>query len=83
MDGASIQWIFGAGLWRRSRAVCRVDRRWYGSVSAASAVRWQQLANQHGTPAPQQQGGDRRSMRLEARAAAVNPLLSAKEPWPK
>ncbi|WP_159513364.1 IS630 family transposase [Sphingomonas sp. T1] len=40
-------------------------------VSAASAVRWQQLANQHGTPAPQQQGGDRRSMRIEAHAELI------------
>jgi transposase len=40
-------------------------------VSAASAVRWQQLAAEHGTPAPQQQGGDRRSARIEAHAALI------------
>jgi transposase len=40
-------------------------------VSAASAIRWQQLANQHGTPTPQQQGGDRRSARIEAHADLI------------
>ena len=40
-------------------------------VSAASAIRWQQLAAQHGTPQPQQQGGDRRSARIEAYAALI------------
>ena len=49
------------GLARRQAAVR------FG-LSAASAVRWQQRADQHGTPAPQQQGGDRRSMRIEAHA---------------
>ena len=39
-------------------------------ISAASAVRWQQLANQHGTPAPQQ-SSDRRSMRIEAHAGLI------------
>jgi len=52
------------GLSRRQAAVR------FG-VSAASAVRWQQLANQHGTPAPQQQDGDRRSMRIEAYAGLI------------
>ena len=52
------------GLSRRQAAVR------FG-VSAASAVRWQQLANQHGTSAPQQQGGDRRSMRIEAHAGLI------------
>jgi transposase len=40
-------------------------------VSAASAVQWQQLANQHGTPARQQQGDDRRSMGVEAHAGLI------------
>ncbi|MDD1453157.1 IS630 family transposase [Sphingomonas sp. H160509] len=52
------------GLSRRQAAVR------FG-VSAASAIRWQQLATQHGTPAPQQQGGDRRSMRIEAHAGLI------------
>jgi len=53
-----------SGLLRRQAAVR------FG-ISTASAVRWQQLANQHGTPAPQQQGGDRRSMRIEAHAGLI------------
>ena len=52
------------GLSRRQAAVR------FG-VSAVSAVRWQQLANQHGTPAPQKQGGDRRSMRIEVHAELI------------
>ena len=40
-------------------------------VSAASAIRWQQLAAQHGTPKPQQQGGDRRSAKIEAYADLI------------
>lgn len=40
-------------------------------VSAASAIRWQQLAADHGTPKPQQQGGDRRSARIEAHADLI------------
>jgi transposase len=46
------------GLSRRQAAVR------FG-VSAASAVRWQQLASQHGTPAPQQQG------KIEAHAGLI------------
>lgn len=61
-----------SGLSRRQAAV-RLG------VSAASAVRWQQLANQHGTPAPQQQGGDRRAMRIEAHAKLI---LEAYEAMP-
>jgi transposase len=52
------------GLSRRQAAVR------FG-VSAASAVRWQQLAVQHGTPRPQQQGGDRRSGKIEAYADLI------------
>jgi transposase len=52
------------GLSRRQAAVR------FG-VSAASAIRWQQLATEHGTPAPQQQGGDRRSARIEAHAGLI------------
>ncbi len=47
------------GLSRRQAAVR------FG-VSAASAIRWQQLTAKHGTPKPQQQGGDRRSGKIEA-----------------
>jgi transposase len=52
------------GLSRRQTAV-RFD------VSAASAVRWQQLASQRGTPTPPQQAGDRRLMRIEAHAELI------------
>ncbi|WP_242153870.1 IS630 family transposase [Sphingomonas sp. BAUL-RG-20F-R05-02] len=52
------------GLSRRQAAVR------FG-VSAASAVRWQKLASQHGTPAPQPQGDDRRSMRIEVHAGLI------------
>ena len=37
-------------------------------VSAASAIRWRQLALEHGTPVAKAQGGDRRSARIEAHA---------------
>jgi transposase len=37
-------------------------------VSAASAIRWQQLAAEHGRPKPQQQEGDPRSLMIEAHA---------------
>ena len=47
------------GLSRRQAAV-------QFGVSAACAIRWQQLAAAHGTPAPRQQGGDRRSARTVA-----------------
>jgi len=40
-------------------------------VSAASAIRWRQLALRHGTPAPKAQGGDRRSARIEAHAGFI------------
>lgn len=53
-----------AGMSRRQAAVR------FG-VSAASAIRWQQLAAEHGTPKPQQQGGDRRSARIEAHAELI------------
>ena len=52
------------GLSRRQAAVR------FG-VSAASAIRWQQLAAQHGTPKPRQQGGDRRSGKIEAYADLI------------
>ncbi len=40
-------------------------------VSAASAIRWQQLVAERGTPAPQRQGGDRRSGKVEAHADLI------------
>jgi transposase len=61
-----------SGLSRRQAAVR------FG-VSAASAIRWHQLAVQHGTPAPKRQGGDRRSARIEDHADLI---LSAWEATP-
>lgn len=52
------------GLSRRQAAVR------FG-VSAASAIQWQQLAADYRTPKPQQQGGDRRSARIEAHADLI------------
>jgi transposase len=40
-------------------------------VSAASAIRWPQLVAEQGTPAQQQQGGDRRSGKIEAHAGLI------------
>ena len=43
-------------------------------VSAASAIRWRQLALRHGTPAAKAQGGDRRSARIEAHAGFMGAI---------
>jgi transposase len=40
-------------------------------VSAASAVRWRQLALRHGTPAARPQGGDRRTAKIEEHASFI------------
>jgi transposase len=40
-------------------------------VSVASAVRWCSLAKQQGDVRPKAQGGDRKSHRIEAQAAAI------------
>jgi transposase len=44
-------------------------------VSVASAVRWCSLAKQQGDVRPKAQGGDRRSQRIEAQAAAILELV--------
>jgi len=49
---------------------CRRAAERFG-VSAASAIRWRQLALRHGTPAAKPQGGDRRSMKIEDHAAFI------------
>ncbi len=49
---------------------CRAAAERFG-VSAASAIRWRQLAVQHGTPAAKPQGGDRRSAKIEDHAALI------------
>ena len=48
-------------------------------VSAASAIRWRQLALRHGTPAAKAQGGDRRSARIEAHAGFILGAIKAKD----
>jgi len=49
---------------------CRGAAERFG-VSAASAIRWRQLALRHGTPAAKPQGGDRRTARIEDHAAVI------------
>ena len=49
---------------------CRGAAARFG-VSAASAIRWRQLALRHGTPAAKPQGGDRRSLKVEDHAAMI------------
>ena len=68
ISGASEQVVaaIAGGLSRRQA----VDR--FG-VSAASAIRWQQRVTQHGTPEPQQQGGDRRSGICQPRLSRIIP----------
>ena len=49
---------------------CRRAAERFG-VSAASAIRWRQLALVHGTPAAKAQGGDRRTAKIEDHAAFI------------
>jgi transposase len=53
---------------------CRGAAERFG-VSAASAIRWRQLALRHGTPAAKPQGGDRRSVKIEDHAAVIGEAL--------
>jgi transposase len=53
---------------------CRAAAERFG-VSAASAIRWRQLAVQHGTPAAKPQGGDRRSAKIEDHAALIHAAI--------
>jgi transposase len=47
-------------------------------VSAASVSRWRRLAREQGEPRPGPLGGDRRSQRIEAHAAAIRALVDSK-----
>ncbi len=47
-------------------------------VSISSAIRWQSQFRQSGSVAPQTQGGDRRSGRIEAEAAFILGEVAAK-----
>ena len=57
---------------------CRQGALRFG-VSAASAIRWRQLALAHGTPAAKAQGGDRRSARIEAQAGFLLGAIKEKD----
>jgi len=57
---------------------CRRAAERFG-VSAASAIRWRQLALRHGTPMARPQGGDRRTAKIEEHASF---LLDAIEQQP-
>ena len=48
-------------------------------VSVSSAIRWHALARRTGTAMPRQQGGDRRSGRIEAHADVILAAV-AKQP---
>ena len=48
-------------------------------VSVSSAIRWHALARRSGDATPKRQGGDRRSGRIEAHAAAILAAV-AKQP---
>ncbi len=48
-----------------------LSRRQAAARFGVSAIRWQQLAAQHGTPKPRQQGGDGRTGRIEAHANLI------------
>jgi transposase len=58
-------------------ASCRQAAARFG-VSASSAIRWHGLSRTVGDAAPKQQGGDRRSGRIEAHAAVIMGTLEKK-----
>jgi|TARA_R110002074_G_C12293153_1_gene644274 transposase len=58
-------------------ASCRQAAVRFG-VSASSAIRWHALSRTAGNATPKQQGGDRRSGRIEAHAAAILGALERK-----
>ena len=55
---------------------CRQAATHFG-VSASSAIRWRSLVREQGDARPKPQGGDRRSARIEAHAAAILSLVEA------
>lgn len=56
---------------------CRKATIHFG-VSAASAIRWQELVHRQGTPVAKKQGGDQRSQVIEAHGALIRKLLEEK-----
>lgn len=57
---------------------CRQAALRFG-VSAASAIRWRQLALAHGTPAARPQGGDTRSSRIEAHGDFILAMIAERD----
>lgn len=53
---------------------CRAAAERFG-VRAASAIRWRQLALQHGTPTAKPQDGDRRSAKIEDHASLIHAAI--------
>lgn len=60
----------------RVGASCRQAAKRFG-VSASSAIRWHEREREQGHAEPKQQGGDRRSARIEARADTILALVQA------
>jgi len=58
-------------------ASCRQAAARFG-VSASSVIRWHALSRTAGDATPRQQGGDRRSGRIEAHAAVILDALKRK-----
>lgn len=56
---------------------CRRAAERFG-VSAASAIRWRERQRKAGDFSPRQQGGDRRSQRVEAQAQLILNMVAAK-----
>ncbi len=56
---------------------CRQAAERFG-VSAASAIRWRSRLKKAGDITPRQQGGDRRSQRIEAHAQLILDAVTAK-----
>lgn len=56
---------------------CRQAAERFG-VSAASAIRWRNRQQKAGDFAPKQQGGDRKSQRIEAHAQLIVDAVTAK-----
>ena len=62
-------------------ASCRQAAARFG-VSASGAIRWHALSRTVGDATPKQQGGDRRSGRIEAHAAVILGALEQKSDIP-
>ena len=54
---------------------CRAAAGHFG-VSVSSAIRWRQLAREHGQAVAKPRGGDRHSARIEAQGAFIRELVT-------